>query len=94
MNSEKRKSKNNKLKSNIMKITKRIISPFFGLVLLFLFIFPNKAEAKAFGSQCETTTTGGGTSCYVTKTVCKKYFLFIKYDTELTDMEIDCSHLQ
>ncbi|PVX49223.1 hypothetical protein C7377_1867 [Balneicella halophila] len=77
-----------------MKITKKIISPFLGLVLLFLFILPMKAEAKAFGSDCETTTTGGGESCYVTKTVCKRYFLWIRYDTELTDMQIDCSHLQ
>lgn len=93
MNPEKRKSKD-KFKIMVMKITKKIISPFLGLLLLFVLLLPIKAEARPFiGSDCETITTGGGDSCYITKTVCKRYFLWIKYDTELTDMEIDCSHL-
>ncbi len=76
-----------------MKIPKIIISPFLGLVLLFLLTLPIKAEAKAFGSEYETITTGGGESCYVTRTIRKSYFLWIKYDTEVTNITIDCSHL-
>lgn len=57
-----------------------------------MFLFPIKAEAKAFGRNCITTTSGGGgTSCLVTMTVCKKYFLWIMYEEEITDIQIDCS---
>jgi hypothetical protein len=73
--------------------TNRSLLGFVGLLLFFL-IIPFKLEAKAFGSDCTTRTTGGGSSCYVTTTVCKRYFLWINYDTEITDLQIDCSHLQ
>ncbi len=61
------------------------------LVLFLAFLFPENASAKAFGAECEDVVTGGGTSCVVTRTVCKKYFLFIKYDTEISSIDIDCS---
>lgn len=52
------------------------------VLALFLWLIPFKAEAKAFGSDCVTKTT-----------VCKHYFLWINYDTDITDVNIDCSHL-
>lgn len=63
-------------------------------VLAVILIFaPLRTNAKAFGSDCEEITTGGGSSCYVTRTVCRKYFLWIRYDTEIREVSIDCSHL-
>lgn len=51
---------------------KRILKFVFVLASLILFI-PAKSEAKFIGTECETVTTGGD-SCYVTKSICKKYF--------------------
>lgn len=70
-----------------------VLLPFLTLFVVFFLLLPFRAEARAFGTECETTTTGGGSSCYVTKTVCKRYFLWIKYDTEVTIDNIDCSHI-
>ncbi len=71
---------------------KRILKFVFVLASLILFI-PAKSEAKFIGTECETVTTGGGDSCYVTKSICKKYFFWIHYDTVVTVESIDCSHL-
>lgn len=70
-----------------------VLLPFLTLFVVFFLLLPFRVEARAFGTECETTTTGGGSSCYVTKTVCKRYFLWIKYDTEVTIDNIDCSHI-
>ena len=75
-------------------MVKKLITPLLVLVLLFILIFPFHAVARAFGSECITTTTGGGTSCYVTQTVCNHYFLWIKYDSEITSLTIDCSNIK
>lgn len=65
--------------------------------MLFLFaisiIFPYKADAKAFGSECYTVTTGGGASCIVTREIYNHYFLWINYDTSVEIIDIDCSHI-
>ncbi len=75
-------------------INKKVISPFLGLVLLFTVLLPIEAEARPFiGSGCQTITTGGGDSCYITRTVCNRYFLWIKYDTEINITGIDCSNI-
>ncbi len=64
-----------------------------GLLTLFFILAPFRADAKAFGSECEDVVTGGGKSCIVRTRVCKKYFLWIKYKTEPTVIEIDCTHI-
>lgn len=68
----------------------------YGLFLFMLVVFiPLKTEARPFiGSDCYTVTTGGGESCFVTKTICRRYFFWIHYDSEITDVQIDCSHLR
>ena len=71
---------------------KRILKFVFVLASLILLI-PAKSEAKFIGAECETVTTGGGDSRYVTKSICKKYFFWIRYDTVVTVESIDCSHL-
>lgn len=71
---------------------KRILKFVFVLASLILFI-PTKSEAKFIGTECETVTTSGSDSCYVTKSICKKYFFWIRYDTVVTVESIDCSHL-
>ncbi|MFZ5429156.1 MAG: hypothetical protein ACOZDD_02905 [Bacteroidota bacterium] len=77
-----------------MKIIKKIFSPILAVVLLVMLLLPIKAEARPFiGSDCETTTTGGGDSCYVTITRCSHYFLWIRYSSDITDLQLDCSHL-
>lgn len=64
------------------------------LLTLFFILVPFRADAKAFGSDCKTVVTGGGTSCVVTSTVCNKYFLWMKYKTDIQVNSIDCSHLE
>jgi hypothetical protein len=77
-----------------MKTLRKLGSPFLSIGLILLFLFPMKAEARFIGSDCETYTTGGGESCYVTRTVCSKYFFWIRYNTTITIDDIDCSHLE
>ncbi len=60
------------------------------LLVFGLFLIPSKADAKAFGQDCSTETTGGGDSCLVTKQVCKQKFLWITVGTEVTITEIAC----
>ena len=75
------------LKMKLTKFSKGV----FTLMFAGIFFIPTKADAKMFGQECETVTTGGGDSCIITKTVCKQRFFWINVGTTTELSGIDCS---
>lgn len=60
------------------------------LVFIGSLFIPSTADAKAFGKECYTETTGGDGSCFVTKEVCDQKFLWITVGTSVNITSIYC----
>lgn len=75
-----------------MKLT-NFTKGFVALVFVGAFLLPSKADAKMFGKECETVTSGGGGSCVVTRYICKQRFFWINVGTNVEYGGHDCSAL-
>lgn len=69
------------------KFTKFIIA----LVFTGMFFVPGTADAKMFGKECYTVTSGGGESCVTTRTVCKQRFFWINVGTTVDVSDVNCN---
>ena len=71
---------------NFKKIAKGVIP----LLFAGMFFMPTKADAKMFGKECSTVTSGGGGSCVTTRTICKQRFFWINVGTTVDVNFSDC----
>lgn len=72
---------------------------FLSLIVIILFASTIYASSGSnsgnpfWGESCVTTTTGGGSSCYVTKTTCTQYIFWIPVGSSTHIDNIDCSNI-
>lgn len=72
-----------------MKLT-NFTKGFVALVFVGAFLLPSKADAKMFGKECSSVTTGGGGSCVTTTYICKQRFFWINVGTTIDASFSNC----